>query len=450
MTKRIAIIGAGPAGYPAALKAAALGAQVTLIEKGHAGGVCLNCGCIPSKSLLDAAHKFDGVKKLAALSSSPEKAQEFFNTFDFAKIQTRRQGVTDRLKRGLVSLFKAAKINYIEGSASFVSDKELTVNGQSITFDDVIIATGTTAFYPAPFDKYKDKLFDNSNIFTLQSVPARLTIIGGGVIGCEFACIFNALGSKVTIVEMLPSIVAVEDEDSIRVLKTSFEKRGIKLLTGRCAKDIKFEGNLKQISLDDGSIVESEEVLVAVGRSVDLTELKPEAAGITWTRKGITVDPKTLKVKDNIYATGDVNGLCLLAHAAGAQGEVAAELIMGHDAAYDNDLIPKAIYTWPEVASVGLNRKEAAAKGIEVKAHKFFMLANGRALTQDEGEGFTQILSDAKTGKIVGAQIVGPSAAELIHIPLLAIHAGMTAIRLAKIVFAHPTVSETIKDAVNK
>ena len=147
---------------------------------------------------------------------------------------------------------------------------------------------------------------------------------------------------------------------------------------------------------------------------------------------------------------GDVNGLCLLAHAATAQGEVAAELIMGQNAAYDNDLIPKAIYTWPEVASVGLNKKEAAAKGIEVKAHKFFMLANGRALTQDEGEGFTQILSDVKTGKIVGAQIVGPSAAELIHIPLLAMHAGMTAGQVAKIVFAHPTVSETIKDALNK
>ncbi|MDR0952877.1 MAG: NAD(P)/FAD-dependent oxidoreductase, partial [Elusimicrobiota bacterium] len=397
------------------------------------------------------AHNFSTVLKTKALSSQPELGDAFYNSFDFPKIQLRRQGVIDRLQRGLLSLFKNLKINFIEGEASFVSDKEIKVNGQTIAFDAAIVAAGTKAFFPPPFNQYQDKLHDNSTIFNLQKVPARLAIIGGGVIGCEFACMFNAFGCKVTIIEMMPSIIPFEDEAVVRVLKSSLEKRGVEIKNGVCAKDVKFNGDIKTIMLDNGETVEAEEVLVAVGRAVDLTSLNLDAVGISWDRKGIKVaDTKTLKVKDNIYAVGDVNGLTLLAHAATAQGEVAAKNIMGVEAAYNNDMVPKAIYTWPEVSSIGITKKEAETKGIEAKVYKTFMMANGRALTQDATEGFVQLVGDAKTDKILGAQMVGPGVSELIHIPQMAMLAGYKVKELEEVIFAHPSLSEAIREAAAK
>ncbi len=341
MSKKIVVIGSGPGGYPAALKAAKLGAEVTLIEEGPTGGVCLNCGCIPSKSLLDAAHKFYDLKKTAALST----AESCDLRPDFAKIQARRQAAVSKLQRGLGLMFKNAKINFVQARARFTSDKEITAGGQTFPFDAAIIAAGTKAFYPPPFDKYKDKLYDNSNIFTLNYLPASITILGGGVIGCEFACIFNALGVQVNIVELLPNIIPFEDEASIAVLRRALERRGVNIITGQAAKDIAFEGDDKIITLSDGQTLKSAEVLVALGRVCELDDMGLENAGIEWTRKGIKADAKTLQVKPNIYAVGDVNGLCLLAHAATAQGEIAAQHIFGGAEVYNNELIPKAIYT---------------------------------------------------------------------------------------------------------
>ncbi|MDR1123453.1 MAG: dihydrolipoyl dehydrogenase [Elusimicrobiota bacterium] len=451
MSKKIVVIGAGPGGYPAALKAAALGAEVVLIEKYEPGGVCLNCGCIPSKSLLDAAHRFHDLHVLKNISSAVahDAVDALRASPDFEKIQARRAGVIEKLRQGLLGLFKRAKINYIKGEACFTGPREVQVNGQKIAFDAAVIAVGTKAFFPPPFDKYQDQLRDNRTVFNLDKVPARLAIIGGGVIGCEFACIFNALGSKVSIIEMAPSIISSEDEASIRVLKTSLEKRGVEIKTGRAAKDISFDGPVKKILLDDGSAVEAEEVLVAVGRAVDLESLNLAAAGIKPERRGIKVNPQTMQTSaPDIYAAGDVNGLCLLAHAAHAQGETAAKNIMGVASSYDNDMIPRAVYTWPEVASIGLNKKEAEAKGIEAKVYKSFLMANGRALTQEAAEGFVQIVADAKTDKVIGAQIVGAGASEMIHIPQMAILAGFTAYKLEETVFAHPTMSEAIKEAL--
>lgn len=450
MSKKVLIIGSGPAGYPAALRLAALGAQVIVAEKNKAGGVCLNCGCIPSKSLLDAAHKFNIVKELKHLSLEPEKADSFFNSMDFTKIQARRQAAVDKLQRGVLTLFKAAKVNYIEGEAAFTSPNSAKINGQEINFDAAIIACGTKAFYPPPFDKYKEHLYDNSNIFSITSLPKRAAIIGGGVIGCEFACIFNALGVDTTIIELAPSILPMEDENIVRVLKNSFEKRGIKIITSAAAQDMKTENGVKTILLNNGQSVEADLVLAAIGRTPDLQSLNLEAAGIEYSRKGIKVNPKTMKVKDNIYAAGDVNWLCQLAHAATAQGQAAADDIMGLGGNYNNDLVPKAVYTWPEIASVGLTLKQALEKGYEAKAKKSFMLANGRAITQDETEGFVQIVQDTKTGLILGAQIAGACASEMIHIPLMAMTSGIKAKDAGMQIFAHPTLSEAVKEALLK
>jgi dihydrolipoamide dehydrogenase len=448
MSKKIVVIGCGPGGYPAALKAASLGAQVTLIEAEQAGGVCLNCGCIPSKSLLDAAHKFYSLDKIRALSQDapPWRGQVFAPDFD--KIQKRQADSVAKLKRGLLSLLKNAKINLVQGRGEFISDKEIKAGDETFSFDAAIIAAGTKAFYPAAFEKFKDKLRDNSNVFNMTSVPKSIAILGGGVIGCEFACIFNALGSQVTVIEGQKNLIPLEDEALSCVLKRSFDKRGIRVITGLCARDISPLAGGQNIKLDDGQSVAASEVLVALGRVCQLDSLGLDKIGVQWTRQGIKTDPQTLKVKDNIYAVGDVNGLCRLAHAASAQGEAAAGDIMGLKEVYDNDLIPRAIYTFPEIASVGLTKQEAQARGIEAKAGKAFFLSSGRAVAQDETEGFAQIVSDVKTGLILGAQIAGANATEIAHIPLTAMKAGMKAEDLKKIVFAHPTISEIIKEAV--
>lgn len=450
MSKKVLVIGSGPAGYPAALKLAALGAEVTVVEKNKAGGVCLNCGCIPSKSLLDAAHRFFTVKEAKTLSSNPEAGDAFFNSFDFSKIQARRQAAVDKLQRGVLALFKAAKVNYIEGEASFTSPNSVKINGEEMAFDAVIIATGSKAFYPPPFDKYKEHLYDNSNIFTITELPKRAVIIGGGVIGCEFACIFNALGVQSTIVELAPSILPLEDESISRVLKTSFEKRGIKIMTSTSAEDMSVENGVKTIRLAGGQTLEADLVLAAVGRTPDFQNLNLEAAGVEYDAKAVKVNPKTMQAKDNIYAAGDINRLCQLAHAATAQGETAALNIMGLPAEYDNNLVPSAIYTWPEAASVGLTLKKALAQGYKARAKKSFMLANGRAVAQGETEGFAQIIEDEETGLVLGAQIVGPGAGEMIHIPLMAMTFKIKAKEAGKVIFAHPTVSECLKEALLK
>ena len=445
--KNIAIIGAGPAGYPCALKAAKLGAKVTLIESGELGGVCLNCGCIPSKALLAGAHRFSIVKELEKYSSNPELGEEYFKTLSFAKLQEYRKATILKLRSGILKMLEAAKVNIIKGKAKFVSENTLEVGGQNLTFDDIVIATGSRAFLPKQFENIKDKIYDNSTIFNLEKLPSTLAILGGGVIACEFACLMQALGVNVTIIEMQPDILPKEEETIRRTLKQILIKRGVKIFTGTAAKEIKIQDKQKVILLDNGQEIVCEEILAALGRRANTEDLNLEAAGINLP---FQVNPETLEIKPHIYAVGDVNNLCQLAHAATAQGEVVAGHIMGQNSVYDNSLIPSAIYTWPEAANVGLSATEARAKGFEIVVKKSFLLANGRALAQGDTEGFAQLVEDVETGKLLGAQIVAPNAGEIIHTALLAIKAGLTVSELENTVFAHPTISETIKEAAQK
>ena len=445
--KNIAIIGAGPAGYPCALKAAKLGAKVTLIESSELGGVCLNCGCIPSKALLAGAHRFNIVKELEKYSSNPTLGEEYFKTLSFAKLQEYRKATILKLRSGILKMLEAAQVNIIKGKAKFISEKTLDVGGQNLTFDDIVIATGSRAFLPKQFENIKDKIYDNSTIFNLEKLPLTLAILGGGVIACEFACLMQALGVEVTIIEMQPDILPKEEETIRRTLKQILLKRGVKILTGTAAKEIRIQDNQKTILLDNGQEVVCEEILAALGRRANVEELNLNAAGINLP---LQVNLETLEIKPHIYAIGDVNNLCQLAHAATAQGEVVAERIMGQNTVYNNNLIPSAIYTWPEAANVGLSASEARAKDFEVIVKKSFLLANGRALAQGDNEGFAQLVEDTKTGKLLGAQIVAPNAGEIIHTALLAIKSGLTVKDLENTVFAHPTISETIKEAAQK
>ena len=444
MEKHIAIIGAGPAGQEAALKAAKMGTKVTLIEQGELGGVCLNCGCVPSKTWLSAAHEFASLKEIAKYSTKEEELSSLSSSYDFSKIQKRRQAVIARLKRGLDFLYKNARVNIIKGSAKIKDSKTIIVNNQEITFDVLVLACGTKAFYPAAFEKFKDKLLDNSNIFNLERLPKSVTILGGGAIGCEFACFFNALGVKVVLVEKLPAIALAMGQDISRAITTALEKRGVEIKTGIGAKDLEISGQEKTIILENGEKITSEEILLALGRVADLSGLNLEVLNITYDKKGVKVNPQTMQLKDNVYAVGDITGLSLLAHAASAQASAAINHILTGKAEYNNDLIPAVLYTWPEAASVGLIKEKAA---VPVKLHKSFYLANGRALSQGDTEGFAQILTEEESGKIVGAQIVGVQAGEMIHLIALVIKNKMTLADLEQITFAHPTLSEVLKDA---
>lgn len=455
MTKVI-VIGGGPGGYPAALKAASLGVEVTLVEKNKLGGVCLNCGCIPSKSLLDAAHRFETVRTLPALceDGAETDAQTLAGKLSWPRIQARQKAVTQKLSLGLQSLLRAKRVNVVTGDAYFLNNHEIAVKQTAqeihLPFDYAVIAAGSQAFYPAPLDAVKDRLYDNSSIFNLPRLPQTLAVIGGGVIGCEFAEMMTAFGVRVHIVEMQDRLLPQEDEAVSRALTQSFTKRGVILHTGVSATAVDFDADTKIITLSNGEKIEAGEVLAAIGRTVDLSALKPENAGIEWTRKGIAVNPQTLLAKDNIYAVGDVNGLLQLAHAAARQGEVAASVICGKEAVYHNDAVPRAIYTRPEIAAVGLTKKQAAEQGLDVKSQKAFLLANGRAMTQGETDGFFEILSDRSTGKILGANLCGTGAAELIHVISTALAANMTVEQLKEVIFAHPTVAEALADALNK
>lgn len=455
--KNIVVIGGGPGGYPAALKAASLGAKVTLVEKNKVGGVCLNCGCIPSKSLLDAAHRFHTVKTISSLCAdgAQETADQLFARRDWGKIQARQQAATRKLTQGIGFLLKKAGVEVLMGEASFENAHTVSVRlpsgeEQKLEADGVILAAGSEAFFPSPFDKIKDKIYDNSTIFDIPSLPKTLTIVGGGVIGCEFADLMSALGVAVSVVEMQPRILPLEDEGAARALAQALTKRGVKFYTGLSAQDAAEENGVFTLTLSDGQKITSDAVLAAIGRSVDLTALRMENIGVEWTRRGVQVNPETLQLKDNIYAVGDVNGLFQLAHAASRQGEVAASNLCGVPAVYHNNAVPRAIYTTPEIASAGLTRQQAEAQGLTVKSHKAFLLANGRAVAQDQTEGYYELLSDAQTGRLIGAVFAGANATELIHVVSVALAAQMTAAQLKEVIFAHPTFAESIGEALHR
>lgn len=449
--KKIVVIGGGPGGYPAALKAASLGAEVTLVEKNKLGGVCLNCGCIPSKALLDVAHKIEGFVSLSNLVKDDFLFQfaNIKNNFDWNKIKARQEQATRKLSQGIQFLLKQAKVNVIVGEAKLIDNHTIcitTVNEQQmINCDGIILATGSKAFIPAPFDKIQDKIYDNSTFFGISELPKSLVIVGGGVIGCEMADLMNALGVEVHLLEMQSHILPQENDYTANQLVQEFSKRGIQIHTQVTTSTVTHSNGMFTLSLSDGKSIEAQSILVAVGRTVDLTNLGLENISVEWNRKGVAVNPATLQLKENIYAVGDMNGLLQLAHAATRQGEIAAEnLCGGKKALYNNEIIPRVIYTSPEIASVGCT--ELVEGG---KSRKAFFLANGRAVAQYQTKGFVEIFSDAED-KLIGATIMGPQATELIHIVAVALKAKLSVAELKEVVFSHPSFSEIVTEALCK
>ncbi|MCK5356893.1 MAG: dihydrolipoyl dehydrogenase [Elusimicrobiales bacterium] len=454
MNKNIIIIGSGPAGYPCALKLKELGANVTIIEKGNFGGTCLNRGCIPSKSYLDAGHRVHSLEILKSLLKDDQELNFNTSMLSWDKIKQRKTDVIGKLRTSLEKMMQMKKVEIIKGKASFESANKVkiqTAQGEvTKEFDYAVIATGTNPSFPPPFADFKNKLLDSDRIFDIPKLPKSLAIIGGGVIGLEFACFFNSMGTDVSVIELMPNILPGEDAMVTRALKTSFEKRGIKFYLGKKTETLEIADDKKTLNLDDGTKIEVEEILVGTGRSADLKDLNLEALKLEHNNRGLKVNDLLQTEIENIYAIGDINGISLLAHSATKQGEIAAENIMGAKKTFDSNIVPKCIYTWPEVASIGLNKSEADAKGIEAKTQRNYFNFSGKALTTEAAEGFVQIVYNTTDDSIIGAQIVGQSATELIHIIAVAIKFKLKRSDMKELIYAHPTMAEGIGEALNK
>lgn len=454
MSKRVIIIGSGPAGYPAALRLKELGAEPIIAESGDFGGTCLNRGCIPSKSFLDVGYRVHSMETLKGLLTEGKTINFTPDMLSWDKIKARRAAAVTKLRTSLEKLFQAKKIEVVRGHAAFTGTNEVTIStaaGPVVkNFNHAVIASGTRPWFPPPFDAFKAQLTDSDRVFDLPKLPKSVTIVGGGVIGLEFACFFNALGVKVSVVELLPGILTGEDDLVARTIKSSFEKRGINFFLGKKTAAVEMAGGLKTLVMEDGTRIAAEEVLVGAGRSADLPALGLEKAGLKWDRKGIKVNANMRTGLENIYAAGDVNGISPLAHAATRQGEIAAENIMGANRVFDESLAPKCVYTWPEVGTIGLNKAQAEAKGLAVKSSRAYFLGIGKAVTHDETEGFVQLVYDAADETILGAQIVGGAATEIIHVLAVAVKFKLKRPGLRELIFAHPTMAEAISEALQK
>ncbi len=441
----VVVLGGGPGGYTAAFRAADLGLSVCLVDKQERlGGVCLNVGCIPSKTLLHAAMVIEEAEEIAEFGvdfASPK--------VDIARVLAKKDAVIEQLTSGLDGLCKARKITRLTGQGVFKDAKTLLVTGadgeQDVHFTSAIIATGSHPFV-LPNIPEDSRIWDSTAALELQMVPKRFLIIGGGIIGLEMAQIYSAFGSEITIVEMLDQIIPPADKDLVQPLFLKLKKKYTILTKTKVTKITPAESGI-QVSLEGKNVPESAEfdaVLVAVGRKPNSSDMGFDTVGLKIDERGfIQVNERQETSVPHFYAIGDVVGEPMLAHKATHEGKVAAEVIAGHKAAFTPMTIPSVAYTNPEVAWMGLTEKDAKAQGIDFDKGKFPWGASGRALSSGASAGVTKALFDKKTGRIIGAGICGQNAGELIHEAVLALEMGASAEDISLTVHAHPTLAET-------
>lgn len=441
----VVVLGSGPGGYTAAFRAADLGLSVGLVEAGkRLGGVCLNVGCIPSKTLLHASAVIEEANEAKDFGISYDRPQ-----IDIDKLRSKKEQIVEQLTGGLDTLCNARKVTRLEGTGTFTGKNNLSVKqGEqetTINFDKAIIATGSRPF-SLPFAPDDSRIWDSTDALTLSSIPPRLLIIGGGIIGLEMAQVYHALGSEITIIEMESQLIPPADKDLVQPLFLKLKKR-YTILTDTKVTAIEAQEKSVEISFEGQKKSGKESfdaVLVAVGRRPNSEALGLDAIGISADERGfITVDEQQRTAAEHIYAIGDVVGEPMLAHKATHQAKVAAEVIAGHKSAFTPLTVPSVAYTYPEVAWMGMTEKEAKAAGIEIEKGKFSWGASGRALTSGASTGASKVLFNKKTGRIIGAGICGINAGELIHEAVLALEMGADAEDISKTVHAHPTLSET-------
>jgi dihydrolipoamide dehydrogenase len=444
----LVVIGAGPGGYVCAFRAAQLGLKVALVEKrATLGGTCLNVGCIPSKALLHSSEHFAFAKNHAAVHGIKIGSVEL----DVAQLLKRKDEVVAKNTGGLTLLAKARKVAVLTGEASFTSATTLAVKGEKgtteVTAKNIVIATGS-APVELPFMKFDGKtVVSSDHAIAFPEVPKKLIVVGGGVIGVELGSVWSRLGADVTVVEFLPKIIATYDDDIVRNFTRIIQKQGIKVevgakVTGFANGVLTAERGTEKLSFP------ADKVLVAVGRRPYTDNLGLDKAGVELDdKKRVKVDDHLRTTAKNIWAIGDVVAGPMLAHKAEEDGAAVAEWIAGKAGHVNWDLVPAIVYTHPEVASVGLGEDAAKAKGLAVNIGKFNFAANGRAIAADATDGYVKIIADAKTDKILGAQILGANAGELISEVVTHMEYGGSAEDLGRTIHAHPTMSEAIKEA---
>lgn len=443
MEFEVIVIGSGPGGYTSAIRASQLGAKVAVIEKGELGGVCLNSGCIPAKTLIASADFYSKLNKAKEFGVNANGIK-----IDYPAVIERKEKIIKKLRTGIAGLFKSYNIELIKGNAVFANPNQINVSGQVVSFKKCIIATGSQTIMLPNIKVDGNTVLTSTELLSLKQIPSSLLVIGGGVIGIEFASLFNQLGSKVTVVELLPRILATEDEEISQVITKILKSKGVEILTG--SKLVSISGNNAHIEKPDGKAqISAEKILLCVGRKPVYDGLGLEKAGILIENGRIKVNEKMETNVSGIYAIGDAVSKYLLAYVASAEGIVAAENAYGVESAIDYGIIPTCIFTHPEISKVGLTELEAKEKGYKIKIGRFPFMASGRAMILDETEGMVKTVADEKTNAVLGVHIIGPSATEIIHTPAMAIKMEVTTEEFIRIIFSHPSLSEAILESVH-
>jgi dihydrolipoamide dehydrogenase len=443
----VAVLGGGPGGYPAAIRAAQLGAKVVLIEQDRVGGTCITVGCIPTKAWVQTAHALKEARhqfgQLGVRVSEPE--------LDFGQAQANKNGIVTGLVNGITGVVKANGVTIVNGRGEFTGPGSIKVGDDQVDFSSAVIATGSYPLRPPVEGIDGARCVDSTGLLAAEEPPRRLIVLGGGVIGVEFASIFNHFGAEVTIVEMLDHLIPMEDEDASKELERAFKKRGIAMHLGARASRVEERDGGVALTFDaggDSQTVEGDLVLVATGRAPSVEGIGLEAAGVAYDpRRGIQADLHARTSVDHIYAVGDVAGRWQLAHTAFREGEIAAENALGHEAEIDDRATPRCIYTDPEVAAVGLTEAQAREQFDEIAVGRFPFSASARAQMYGERTGWAKTIHETRYGELLGLVIVGLQATELVNAGVVGITAEATVETLADSLAAHPTLAEALKEA---
>ncbi|MBN1973954.1 MAG: dihydrolipoyl dehydrogenase [Sedimentisphaerales bacterium] len=440
----VAVIGSGPGGYAAAIRAAQRGAAVAIVEKDLIGGTCLNRGCIPSKTLLASAHTLLSIRnaKLMGIDTQPAIP-------NWPNIQKRKEAVVTGFRKGLTGLLQGNKIKIFEGTGIVTAPGKITVKSDSSTSEfeanNIILATGSKSVEIPTIPFNGKTIISSTEALSLAQIPRSMVIVGGGVIGCEMACVYAAMGTKVTIVEALSRLIPMEDEWVGRLIEREFKKLAIESFTGRKVVSVDTAALPSKVSLDNGLVIEAEKVLVSVGRRATVDKETVEALGLQMNGRIIAVDKKMRTNVPGVYAIGDVLGTTYLAHGAFAEAEIAATNATGGNAEmHDYNLIPRAVYTFPEIASVGKSEEKCLSEGLDISVGKSSFKANGRSIAHNEMTGEVRVIKENSTNKILGVSMVGATVTELLGAARAIIG---TSENIFNVCFPHPTVSEVLKEA---
>lgn len=443
------VVGAGPGGYVAAIRAAQLGQKVTIVDKGALGGVCLNVGCIPSKALITAGQKAAEAQGIEELGIKVEKV-----SVDFSKVQEWKDSVVNKLTSGVEGLLKGNKVDIVSGEAYFVDKNTAKVmdekNSQTYKFNNCIIATGSTPI-EIPSFKFSDRVLDSTGALSLKEIPKKLVVIGGGYVGTELGTAFANFGTEVTFLEGAKDILGGFEKQMTQVVKKRLKKKGVTIVTEAVAKGVEETKDGVKVTYEakgKEETLEADYVLVTVGRKPNTEDIGLEQVGIELDERGrVKTDKQCRTSVDNIYAIGDITAGPPLAHKASYEGKIAAEVISGEKSEVDYIGVPAVAFTEPELATVGLSEQEAKDKGFNVKVGKFPFAANGRALALNEADGFLKLITRKEDGLVLGGQIAGPNASDMISEIGLAVESGMTAEDIALTIHAHPTLGEITMEA---